>query len=268
MWEINPDGLVINSVSCCKLEDKSSSICVDAGCAAGQYWCQAENMCKPAGQSCSAVTCNNNNTCEAGESCNCGDCTNGGTDDADKCGLSNGVQMICTQDKDNTTTAGAFNSVTAQENFNTVNNKLVEKLSQYGNANISAGEFSPLDTELKMTQYDWKDASGNFIYSPSFTQGEAWTKVKELLSITASAQVLWSTSSIKYENDSLGDNERYLYSYVIQQTSGVQKQIFFATEFLPVNGWRKVYFISKDYPLSTTTTGTEVCQNFTNPTLF
>jgi hypothetical protein len=81
--------------------------------------------------------------------------------------------------------------------------------------------------------------------------------------------VLWSTSSIKYENDSLGNNERYLYSYVIQQTSGVQKQIFFATEYLPViNGWRKYLFISKDYPLSTTVTGTEVCQNFTNPTLF
>jgi hypothetical protein len=119
-----------------------------------------------------------------------------------------------------------------------------------------------------MTQYDWKDAAGNFLFFTSFTSGEAWTKVKELLSLPTSAQVLWSTSSIKYENDSLGDNERYLYSYVIQQASEVQKQIFFATEFLPGYGWRKIYVISKDYPLSTTTTGTEVCQNFTNPTLF
>lgn len=149
-----------------------------------------------------------------------------------------------------------------------MNNKLAAKLSQFGNANIAAGEFSPFDTELKMTQYDWKDAAGNFIFFTSFTQGEAWTKVKEILSLPNSAQVLWSTSSIKYENDSLGDNERYLYSYVIQQASGVQKQIFFATEFLPGYGWRKIYLISKDYPLSTTTTGTEVCQNFTNPTLF
>lgn len=93
--------------------------------------------------------------------------------------------MICTKDKDNTTTAGAFSSVTAQENFNTVNNKLVEKLSQYGNANISAGEFSPFDIELKMTQYDWKDTAGNFIFFTSFTREEAWTKVKELLSIPA-----------------------------------------------------------------------------------
>jgi len=119
-----------------------------------------------------------------------------------------------------------------------------------------------------MTQYDWKDTAGNFILFTSFTQGEVWMKVKELLSIPASAQVLWSTSSIKYENDNLGDNECYLYSYVIQQASGVQKQIFFATEFLPGYGWRKIYFVSKDYPLSTVTTGTEVCQNFTNPTLF
>lgn len=106
VWEINPNGLVIDSVSCCKLEDRPSDICVASGCAEGQYWCQAENMCKPAGQTCGAVTCNNNNTCEAGESCNCADCTNGGTDDADRCALSDGVQMICTRDKNNTTTTG------------------------------------------------------------------------------------------------------------------------------------------------------------------
>jgi hypothetical protein len=116
-------------------------------------------------------------------------------------------------------------------------------LSQFGNANISAGEFGTAATELKMTQDTRTD------FAISFTQGEAWTRVKEILSIPSSAQVLWSTSSIKYENDSLGDNERYLYSYVIQQTSGVQKQVLFATEFLPGNGTRKVYTISKDYPL-------------------
>ena len=251
----------------------SNFTCVDnvvSTCSEGQYFCLSENICKPAGQTCNITTCNNNATCEAGEPCNCADCTNGGGDDADKCGLtSTGAQMVCTKDKENATIAGAFSSVTAQENFNTVNNKLAAKLSQFGNANIEKGEFAPLDAELKMTQYDWKDTAGNFIFFTSFTQDQVWAKVKEFLSIPASAQVLWSTSSIKYENDSLGDNERYLYSYVIQQTSGVQKQIFFATEFLPgTNGWRKIYFISKDYPLSTTTTGTEVCQNFTNPTLF
>lgn len=117
-----------------------------------------------------SLTCNNNNTCEAGESCNCGDCTNGGTDDADKCSLSNGVQMMCTKDKDNATTAGTFSSVTAQENFNTVNNQLATVLSQPGNANIAVGEFGTAATALKMTQYDWKDAAGNFIAFSSFTQ--------------------------------------------------------------------------------------------------
>lgn len=56
------------------------------------------------GSSSGGPTCNNNNTCEAGESCNCADCTNGGTDDKDKCGLSNGAQMVCTKDSKNTTT--------------------------------------------------------------------------------------------------------------------------------------------------------------------
>lgn len=149
------------------------------------------------------TTCNNNNTCEAGESCNCADCTNGGSDDVDKCGLSNNVQMVCTKDINNTTTAGVFSSITAQENFNIVNNKLATVLSQQGNANISAGEFGTAATELKMTQYDWKDTAGNFIFFTSFTQAEAWAKVKELLSIPASAQVLWSQKSVKYENDSI-----------------------------------------------------------------
>lgn len=79
--------------------------CVENGCAEGQYWCANENLCKPAGQSCGAVTCNNNNTCETGESCNCADCTNGGTDDKDRCGLTaTGAQMACTKDVKNTTT--------------------------------------------------------------------------------------------------------------------------------------------------------------------
>lgn len=80
--------------------------CVSDLCAEGQYFCSAEDTCKPAGESCSAITCNNNNTCEAGESCNCADCTNGGEDDKDKCGFSNNAQMYCTKDaapKDNTT---------------------------------------------------------------------------------------------------------------------------------------------------------------------
>ena len=176
--------------------------------------------------------------------------------------------MVCTKDIQNTTTAGGFNSVTAQANFDIVNGKLATYLSSIGNLNVAAGEFGTAATELKMTQNDWKDTSGNFIVFTSFTKEEAWTRAKELLAIPASAQVLWSKTSIKYENDGLGDNERYLYSYVIQQTAGVQKQIFFATEFLPGYGWRKVYAISKDYPLSTTPTGAEVCQNFTNPRLF
>ncbi len=93
--------------------------------------------------------------------------------------------MVCTKDKDNTTTVGAFSSVTAQENFNTVNNKLATVLSQSGDANIADGEFDTAATELKLTQYDWKDTAGNFIYFSSFTSGEAWTKVKELLFIPA-----------------------------------------------------------------------------------
>ncbi len=186
--------------------------------------------------------------------------------------------MVCTVDKDGTTTGTpAFDATSAQANFDAVNAQLATPLSQPGNANISASEFATVAAPLKMTQRDWKDATGyhdwknaagNFIFFTSFTKEEAWTRVKELLSIPASAQVLWSTSSVKYENDSIGDNERYLYSYVTRQTSGIQKQIFFATEYLPAYGWRKVYFISKDYPLTAPTSGTEVCQNFTAPRLF
>lgn len=55
VWEINNHLAAIKSVSCCKLEDKPSDICVPAGCAEGQYWCNAENTCKPAGQSCTAA---------------------------------------------------------------------------------------------------------------------------------------------------------------------------------------------------------------------
>lgn len=94
-------------------------------------------------------------------------------------------------------------------------------------------------------------------YFPSFTKEEAWARVKVLLSIPASAQVLWFTSSIKYENDALGDNERYLYSYVIEEASGVRKQILFATEYLPSVslGYRKVYLIGKDFPIPQTSSG-------------
>ncbi len=87
------------------------SVLLASGCAEGQYYCSTEDVCKPAGQTCSTVTCNNNNTCEAGESCNCGDCTNGGADDKDKCGLtSTGAQMVCTKDAKNTTTSTAVST--------------------------------------------------------------------------------------------------------------------------------------------------------------
>lgn len=86
----------------------------------------------------------------------------------------------------------------------------------------------------------------------SFTKEEAWARVKVLLSIADSAEILWSQSSVKYSNNSLGANERYLYSYVIQDTNG-PRQILFATEFLPDIGWRKVYLIGKEFPLSANT---------------
>lgn len=73
--------------------------CASDLCAEGQYFCSAENICKPAGQSCSAITCNKNNVCEVGESCNCSDCTDGDADNTDKCGLSaGGQQLFCTKD--------------------------------------------------------------------------------------------------------------------------------------------------------------------------
>jgi hypothetical protein len=59
--------------------------CVSDLCTEGQYFCSAEDKCKPAKESCSTITCDNDATCEVGESCNCGDCTNGGDDDKDKC---------------------------------------------------------------------------------------------------------------------------------------------------------------------------------------
>lgn len=74
--------------------------CVSNLCAEGQYYCSAENTCKPAGQPCSTITCNYNNTCEVGESCNCSDCTTGVlANDKDQCGLSStGEQLYCTKD--------------------------------------------------------------------------------------------------------------------------------------------------------------------------
>lgn len=63
--------------------------CVSNLCAEGQYYCSAENTCKPAGQPCSEITCNYDNKCDVGESCNCRDCTTGVLDnDKDQCGLS------------------------------------------------------------------------------------------------------------------------------------------------------------------------------------
>lgn len=162
----------------------------------------------------------------------------------------------------NTFLTPSFDNTTAQANFDIVNGKLATYLAQPGNLNIAANEFGPVGPELKITQDTRLDTA------TSFTKDEAWERVKLLLSIPTSVQILWSQSSVKYENDALGDNERYLYSYVIKQTSGVEKQIFFATEFLPGYGWRKVYLVSKDYPLQMATTGSEVCQNFVNPTLF
>lgn len=74
--------------------------CASNLCAEGQYYCSAENTCKPADQPCSTVTCNYNNTCEVGESCNCSDCTTGVlANDKDQCGLSStGEQLYCTKD--------------------------------------------------------------------------------------------------------------------------------------------------------------------------
>lgn len=121
--------------------------------------------------------------------------------------------MLCTKDKQNTTTTGGFNATTAQANFNIVNGKLATYLSSIGNLNIAAGEFGSAATELKITQDTRLDAA------TSFTKEEAWTRTKELLAIPANAQVLWSQTSTKYFNNALGVNERYLYSYVIQQSS-------------------------------------------------
>lgn len=202
------------SIRCVKDGNATAAGTCPGSCQAGQYWCNSENACKPAGQSCGALTCNNNNICDTGESCNCGDCTNGGVDDKDRCGLtSTGTQMVCTKDKQNTTTPGGFDATTAQANFDIVNGKLATYLSAPGNLNVAAGEFGSAATELKISQDTRLD------FASSFTQEEAWTRVKELLAIPSSVQVLWSKKSVKYENDALGDNERYLYSYVIQQNS-------------------------------------------------
>lgn len=117
-----------------------------------------------------------------------------------------------------------------------------------------------MQNELQITQ------DSQLTYFPSFTKDEAWARVKELLSIPASATVLWSQTSTQYGNSG---SIRFLYSYVIQQTSGVQKQILFATEYLTQgSGWRKVYLVSKDFPLPVASGGAQVCQNFTNPRLF
>jgi len=111
--------------------------------------------------------------------------------------------MLCTKDKDSATSIVGYDATTAQANFDVVNTKLSGKLSQPGNANISAGEFDPFATELQMTQNDWKDTSGNFIVFTSFTKEEAWARVKVLLNISDTFPVLWSQVSVKYSNNSL-----------------------------------------------------------------
>lgn len=142
----------------------------------------------------------------------------------------------------------AFDSITAQANFDTVNAQLATILSSPGNLNYY--EFGGLQNTLNITQNNWSDAAGNFITTfTSFTKDEAWARVQALLSLPTPVQVLWSQVSVKYHNDASGTNERYFYSYVIQQASGTPKQIMFATEFLPGYGWRKVYLVGKDFPL-------------------
>lgn len=67
-------------------------------CGEGKYYSVLDNTCKPARELTINPVCNKNSVCEPAESCNCTDCTNGGADDVDSCGMSNGVQMMCTRD--------------------------------------------------------------------------------------------------------------------------------------------------------------------------
>lgn len=99
-----------------------------------------------------------------------------------------------------------------------------------------------MQTELQITQ------DSQLTYFPGFTKDEAWERAKGLLSIPASATVLWSQTSTQY--GIAGSSVRFLYSYVIQQSATVQKQILFATEYLTEgHGWRKIYFVGKDFSL-------------------
>ena len=95
------DGSALFGVT--KIQERCQAVTTVSTCSSGQYFCLSENTCKPAGQACSVTTCNNN-TCEIGESCNCGDCTNGGADDQDRCGGGASGQLVCTRDRDNSTT--------------------------------------------------------------------------------------------------------------------------------------------------------------------
>ncbi len=141
----------------------------------------------------------------------------------------------------------SFDATNAQANFVTVDTELKPYLLQSGNANISAGEFGTAATNLQMTQ------DSQLTFFPSFTKDESWARVKVLLSISDSTPVLWSQTSTQYGNTG---SIRFLYSYVIQQVSGVQKQILFATEYLTDgHGWRKVYLIGKDFPLPQVSSG-------------
>lgn len=74
---------------CCPADSQWSSVqnkCVDLivdKCSEGEYYCHAEFKCKPAGQTCGTITCNNNSICDINESCDCADCN----EKADHCGI-------------------------------------------------------------------------------------------------------------------------------------------------------------------------------------
>lgn len=222
-----------------------------------------------------SVTCNNNGVCDENESCNCADCN----EQVDHCGVNgSGEQLICTKDTAErcytdkfpyclsacldgytrnasgqcepttapTTSTPPSTTFTcenrAQSTFDMIEARLAPYMSQPGNLNIAAGEFGTAQTELGMTQDTRQDNA------PSFTKEESWARVKELLSIPDSAQIVWTKSSNLYSNTAYGGSHRYVHSYVIQISGSAPRQITYATEYLPGYGWRKVYF-TKEYPL-------------------
>lgn len=265
--------------ACCPAGLKWSSAtssCMADKCVEGQYYCLSENKCKPANQACGTVTCDYDTVCDANESCDCSDCN----EKVDHCGKDGtGQQLICTKDTvepcftdkfpyclssacldgytrnasgqcEPTTTPTTTTPPTtfacqnrAQSTFDMIEAKLAPYLSQPGNLNITAGEFGTAQTEFEMTQDTRQDNA------PSFTKEESWARVKELLSIPDSAQIVWTKSSNLYSNTAYGGSHRYVHSYVIQISGAAPRQITYATEYLPGYGWRKVYFINKEYPL-------------------